>query len=126
MAGSGAPGNRRQCPECRVTLTRYEWSKLWWMSSVMSGRLVQPCSECGAALRMSAMVLLSTLSALGLIAVAGIYVFNPITPLLAIALVLLGLMLFSMMTTRLEMVPSTRRGVPADVAPPSRQEAPRV
>ncbi len=123
---SGAPANHRQCPECRVTLTRYEWSKLWWMSSVMSGRLVQPCSECGAVLRMSAMVLLSTLSALGLIGVAGIYLFNPHTSLLAIALVLLGLMLFSMMTTRLEMVPATRRGVPADVVPPSRQEAPRV
>ena len=64
MAIPGAPGNRRQCPECRVTLTRYEWSKLWWMSSMMSGRLVQPCPDCGARLRMSAMVLLSTTSAM--------------------------------------------------------------
>lgn len=126
MATSGAPGNRRQCPECRVTLTRYEWSKLWWMSSIMSGRLVQPCTECGARLRMSAMVLLSTVSALGLIGVAGLYLFNPIAPLLTIALVLLGLMLFSMMTTRLEMAPPTPRRVPADVAPPPRREAPRA
>ena len=126
MASAVASSNRRQCPECRVTLTRYEWSKLWWMSSIMSGRLVQPCAECGACLRMSAMVLLSTMSAVGLIADAGIYVFDPSTPLLAIALVLLGLMLFSMMTTRLEMVPATRRGVPANVVAPSREEAPRV
>ena len=32
--------NHRQCPECGVKLTRYEWSKLWWMSGLMSGRLV--------------------------------------------------------------------------------------
>jgi len=125
MAVPFAPGNRRQCPECRVTLTRYEWSRLWWMSSMMSGRLVQPCSECGARLRLSGMALLSTTSAAGLIATALIYIFNPIAQLLAIALVLLGLMLFSMMSTRLEMAPSARR-VPLEVVPPSRNEPPRA
>ena len=119
------PGNRRQCPECRVTLTRYEWSRLWWMSSVMSGRLVQPCSECGARLRLSSMALLSTTSAIGLIGVAVLYVFNPVGPLLAIALVLLFLMLFAMMRTRIETAPSTPRGVPADAVPPPRDEPPR-
>jgi hypothetical protein len=121
----GAPGNRRQCPECRVTLTRYEWSKLWWMSSMMSGRLVQPCPDCGARLRMSAMVLLSTTSAIGLIVTAVAYISNPFTPLLGIALVLLGLVLFSMMSTRLESAPATPRGVPVEVIPPSRNEHPR-
>ena len=125
MAIPGAPGNRRQCPECKVTLTKYEWSRLWWMSSVMSGRLVQPCPECGARLRMSAMVLLSTTAAVGLIGTAVIYVMNPHASLLAIALVLLGLMLFSMMSTRLEMAPSTPRGVPAEAVPPPRNEHPR-
>ena len=125
MVNPGAPGNRRQCPECRVTLTRYEWSRLWWMSSVMSGRLVQPCSECGARLRLSAMVLLSTTSAIGLIATAVLYVFNPVTPLLAIALVLLALMLFSMMATRIETAPVMPRGVPVEAVPPPRNEPPR-
>ena len=125
MAIPGAPGNRRQCPECRVTLTRYEWSKLWWMSSMMSGRLVQPCPDCGARLRMSAMVLLSTTSAVGLIVTAAAYIYSPLTTLLAIALVLLGLMLFSMMSTRLESAPAVPRGVPVPVAPPSRNEHPR-
>ena len=125
MAIPGAPGNRRQCPECRVTLTRYEWSKLWWMSSMMSGRLVQPCPDCGARLRMSAMVLLSTVSAVGLIVTAGAYIYNPMTPLLVIALVLLGLTLFSMMSTRLETAPATPRGIPADAIQPPRNEHPR-
>lgn len=117
--------NRRQCPECRVTLTRYEWSKLWWMSSIMSGRLVQPCPECGARLRLSAMALLSTTSAVGLIVLALVYIFNPMMPLLAIALVFLALMLFSMMRTRIEMAPSTPRGIPVEAVPPPRNEHPR-
>ena len=125
MAVPGAPGNRRQCPECRVTLTRYEWSKLWWMSSMMSGRLVHPCPDCGARLRMSAMVLLSTLSAIGLIVTAVTYIFNPVTPLLVIALVLLGLSLFSMMLTRLETAPATARRLPVEAVPPPRNEHPR-
>jgi hypothetical protein len=124
MAIPGAPGNRRQCPECRVTLTRYEWSRLWWMSSVMSGRLVQPCPDCGARLRMSAMVLLSTTSAIGLIVTAAAYLYNPFTPLLAIALLLLALALFSMMSTRLESAPATRR-IPVEAVPPPRNEHPR-
>ena len=125
MAIPFAPGNRRQCPECRVTLTRYEWSKLWWMSSMMSGRLVQPCPDCGARLRMSAMVLLSTTSAIGLMVTAAAYIYNPMTALLAIALVLLGLILFSMMSTRLESAPVTPRGIPAEAIPPARNEHPR-
>jgi len=125
MAIPGAPGNRRQCPECRVTLTRYEWSKLWWMSSMMSGRLVQPCPDCGARLRMSAMVLLSTTSAIGLIVTAIAYVYNPLMPLLAIALLLLGLTLFAMMSTRLEAAPAAPRGVPVHGIPPPRNEHPR-
>ena len=125
MAIPGAPGNRRQCPECRVTLTRYEWSKLWWMSSMMSGRLVQPCPDCGARLRMSAMVLLSTTSAIGLLVTAVTYFYNPMTPLLVIALVLLGLVLFSMMSTRLESAPAAPRGIPMEAIPPPRNEHPR-
>ena len=125
MAIPGAPGNRRQCPECRVTLTKYEWSKLWWMSSMMSGRLVQPCPDCGAQLRMSAMVLLSTVSAIGLIVTAVTYILDPMTPLLVIALVLLGLTLFSMMSTRLETAPGTPRRMPVEAIPPPRNEHPR-
>ena len=114
---------RRQCPECQVTLTRYEWSRLWWMSSMMSGRLVQPCHECGAQLRLSSMALLSTVSAIGLITTALLYIFYQQNLLLWIALLLLLLLLVSMLATRLEAVPSVKPVT--HVAPPSRDEHPR-
>jgi hypothetical protein len=95
------------------------------MSSMMSGRLVQPCPDCGARLRMSAMVLLSTTSAIGLIVTAVVYILDPMTELLGIALVLLGLVLFSMMSTRLESAPAAPRGVPLEAVPPPRNEHPR-
>jgi len=74
---------------------------------------------------MSAMVLLSTLSAIGLIVTAVTYIFNPVTPLLVIALVLLGLSLFSMMLTRLETAPATARRLSVEAVPPPRNEHPR-
>ena len=107
---------RRQCPECRVTLTRYEWSRLWWMSSMMSGRLVQPCHECGARLRLSAMALLSTVSALGLITAAVLYIVYQQNALLWISLVLLLLLLISLLGTRLESLPPAMPG--KQVVPP--------
>ena len=118
--GSDKPGNRRQCPDCSVTLTRYEWSRLWWMSSMMSGRLVQPCTECGARLRLSSMALLSTISALGLIGTSIMYLVYRESTLLYIALVLTLLMLVAMLSTRLEKVPST---VPSAAVPPPREHA---
>ena len=114
---------RRQCPECQVTLTRYEWSRLWWMSSMMSGRLVQPCHECGAMLRLSSMALLSTVSAIGLITIAILYLIYQHNVLLGIAMVLLLLLLISMMRTRLESLPPPVSG--KHVVPPSRDEHPR-
>jgi hypothetical protein len=96
----------RQCPECRVKLTRYEWSKLWWMSGLMSGRLVQPCSECGARLRMSSMALVSSAAAIGLIITAILYLVYQENVLLFIALPLLLVILIAMMATRIEAVPS--------------------
>ena len=114
---------RRQCPECRVTLTRYEWSRLWWMSSMMSGRLVQPCHECGTRLRLSSMALLTTLSALALIVMAIAYITYQHAALLWICLVLLLLMLVSMQATRLKTAAS---GVPPKrVVLPSRDESRR-
>jgi hypothetical protein len=93
------------------------------MSSMMSGRLVQPCHECGARLRLSSMALLSTVSAIGLITTATLYLFYQQNPFLWIALVLLLLLLVSMLATRLETVPSTS---PAKhVVPPARDEHPR-
>jgi hypothetical protein len=121
---TAATANRRQCPNCRVTLTRYEWSRLWWMSTKMSGRLVQPCTECGARLRLSSMALLTTLSAFGLITTAMIYVFYQDNYLLWIALVFLLLMLIAMLATRLEAVPGST--LPPAAVPPPRNEPPRV
>jgi len=97
--------NHRQCPECGVKLTRYEWSKLWWMSGLMSGRLVQPCGECGTKLRMSSMALVSGVASLGIIITAGFYIFYPSPILLFVVLGLLLIILIAMMATRLETVP---------------------
>ena len=96
----------RQCPECRVKLTRYEWSKLWWMSGLMSGRLVQPCHECGARLRMSSMALVASFAALGLIVTSVLYGIYQQKLTLIIALGLLLILLIAMMATRIESVPS--------------------
>ena len=94
--------NKRQCPECHVTLTRYQWSKLWWMSSIMSGRLVQPCSECGVKLRLSSMAVVSSTAALGLIGTAIAYLLHPASILLLVALILVVVILEATRTTRVE------------------------
>lgn len=99
-------GNSRQCPECGVKLTRYEWSKLWWMSGMMSGRLVQPCGECGVKLRMSSMALVAGVASLGLIVTAGLYLFYQVSWLLFVALAFVLVILIAMLATRLETVPS--------------------
>lgn len=106
--------NRRQCPECGIKLTRYEWSRLWWMSGMMSGRLVQPCAECGAKLRMSSMAAVSSLASLALIATAILYFFYPWPLLLFVALALVLVILIAMLATRVESVPS----VTAAIDPP--------
>jgi hypothetical protein len=97
---------RRQCPECGVKMTRYQWSRLWWMSSFMSGRLVQPCADCGARLRLSSMTMISSVSAIGLAGVAVAYVLYPSNTLLMVALALLLVILFAMMATRVESMPA--------------------
>ena len=106
MEGGTVSATKRQCPECGVKLTRPQWSKLWWMSGMMSGRLVQPCAECGAKLRMSSMALVSSLAAAGLIGVAVLYIFYPQANLLFVALTLLLVIFISMLVTRIETVPS--------------------
>jgi len=108
-------GNR-QCPECGVKLTRYEWSKLWWMSAGMSGRLVQPCAECGAKLRLSSMALVSTICALGLIITAVTYIFYQSSVLLFIALAFLLILLIAMLATRIETIPTNTATI--DPKPP--------
>ena len=106
MATAASGKVSRQCPECGVRLTRYEWSKLWWMSGLMSGRLVQPCTECGARLRMSSMALVSSAAAIGLIVTAILFVVYQQNVFLFIALPLLLLILVAMLATRIEAVPS--------------------
>jgi hypothetical protein len=45
------------------------------MSSLLSGRLIQPCEECGTELRLSSMTVLASLGAIGLLASAlGLFV----------------------------------------------------
>lgn len=95
----------RQCPNCNVTLTRYEWSKLWWMSSIMSGRLVQPCKECGALIRLSALTLLTGVGAVGLIVAAVLLFRYQSVWLLVLALGFAITILIGVMGTRLETVP---------------------
>lgn len=93
---------RRECPECRVVLTRYDWSRLWWVSSGLSGRLVQPCHECGTMLRLSAMHLLSVIGALGLLGASAALVMSGRPVLLIAALVSAILMLVGVLGTRVE------------------------
>lgn len=45
----------KTCPNCRVSLTRAEWAEVRSSSSLLGGRLVRPCSACGALLRLSRM-----------------------------------------------------------------------
>jgi hypothetical protein len=96
---------KRQCPKCSVTLTKYEWSRLWWMSSVLSGRLVQPCSECGTKLRLSSMTLVTSAGALGLIGTSVSLFFYRSPVLLIVALVCAVVILFGVLGTRLEVAP---------------------
>jgi hypothetical protein len=95
---------KKQCPECKVTLTRYEWSRLWWVSSGMSGRLVQPCSACGALLRLSAMRFLTVAGALGLLASAVARVMSQSEATLVMALFFAVVTLVGMVSTRVETV----------------------
>jgi hypothetical protein len=94
-------------------LTRYEWSKLWWMSGLMSGRLVQPCAECGTRLRMSSMALVSTFAAIGLLFTASLLFFYRESEdarqiLLFVVLALLLVILVATLATRIEAVPSAK------------------
>ncbi|HEX5070078.1 MAG TPA: hypothetical protein VFV78_07665 [Vicinamibacterales bacterium] len=126
---SGTPGRRtRECPQCGVKLTRYEWSRLWWMSGLMSGRLVQPCTECGTRLRMSSMTLVSSAASIGLIVTAGLFfVYRDSSEesqyarsvLLFIALALLLVVLVAMLATRIEAAPTATAGG-AEPAKPDR------
>lgn len=103
---------KRQCPECKVTLTRYEWSQLWWVASGMSGRLVQPCSECGALLRLSGMRLLTGASALGLLASSAALFITRSEAVLFVALLCSTLMLAGVLLTRVEAVIRMAHGPP--------------
>ena len=96
---------KRECPNCHITLTRYQWSKLWWMSSLMSGRLVQPCAECGAKLRLSSMTLVASTAAIGLIGSAILYLMYQNSVLLFVSLGLLLVILLASMATRIEVLP---------------------
>lgn len=93
---------KKQCPECKVILTRYEWSRLWWVSSGMSGRLVQPCSECGALLRLSAMRLLTGVGALGLLVSSVALFVNRSEALLVLALAFSIVVFIGVFSTRVE------------------------
>jgi hypothetical protein len=101
---------KRECPKCGVRLTRYQWSRLWWMSSVLSGRLIQPCSECGTLLRLSAMTLVASTAAIGVVIVAISLFLNYSRLLLIIALLLTVVMLVGVMGTRVEKAPERRGG----------------
>ncbi len=98
------PAKKKQCPECKVTLTRYQWSRLWWVSSGMSGRLVQPCPTCGALLRLSAMRLCTVLGAVGLLLSSAALSVSRSDSLLIVALVFSILIFVGMISTRVEAV----------------------
>ena len=95
---------KKQCPVCNVTLTRFERSRLWWVSSGMSGRLVHPCPACGSLLHLSSMRLLTTLGALGLIGTSIARIGNESLGLLLLALVFAVCILVGMVSTRVEAI----------------------
>ena len=95
---------KRECPECNVTLTRFEKSRLWWLSASMSGRLVQPCSGCGRLLRLSAMHAFTAIGSLGLIALSIARVATDSNVVLALALVCAVMILVGLVSTRVEVV----------------------
>jgi hypothetical protein len=99
--------SKRDCPQCKVTLTKYEWSRLWWMSAGMSGRLVQPCPECGALLRLSGMRLLSALGALGLLISSITLAVSRSEEMLFVALLFAILIFVGVLATRVEVVLQT-------------------
>jgi hypothetical protein len=43
----------KTCPNCGAPFTRAEWAEVRSHSSPLGGRLVRPCSTCGALLRLS-------------------------------------------------------------------------
>jgi hypothetical protein len=96
---------KKQCPNCKVTLTRFQWSKLWWMSSMLSGRLVQPCAECGTLLRLSSMTLVTVIGAIGLLVTSVALVITKYSMLLIVALVCALVVLIGVMGARVETVP---------------------
>ncbi len=105
----------RTCPSCSVTLARHDWSKLWWMSWSFTGRLVQPCRECGALIRFSALTLLTGVGAIGLMLTAALFVKFQSVWLLVLALVSAVVILVGVLGTRLETVtlaPSAAAKVP--------------
>lgn len=78
---------KKHCPKCNVTLTQFSWSRLWWMSSMLSGRLVQPCAECGTLLRFSSMLLVSALASVGLVVASVALIVTKYPMLFIVALV---------------------------------------
>jgi len=95
---------KKQCPHCQVTLTRFQWSKLWWMSSGLSGRLVQPCSECGTLLRLSSSTLVVGIASVGLVATSVALVVTKRPILLIVALLCALVQLIGALGARVETV----------------------
>jgi hypothetical protein len=96
-----------------VTLTRYEWSRLWWLASGMSGRLVQPCIECGALLRLSAMRLFTGVGALGLLGSSIALSIARSDGLLVVSLAFSILIFVGVLSTRVEAVRRIAQGSPS-------------
>jgi hypothetical protein len=96
------PTLKKRCPNCKVTLTQFAWSRFWWMSSVLSGRLVQPCAECGTLLRVSSMMLLTAVASVGLVVASIGLIVTKISMLLILVLVCAVLVLVGLLATRVE------------------------
>ena len=95
---------RKHCPTCHVTLTKFGASRLWWMSSVLSGRLVQPCAECGTLLRLSSMTLLTGMATFGLVVTSVGLILTRYPMLLILALACAVLLLVGLLAIRVEKV----------------------
>jgi hypothetical protein len=74
------------------------------MSSVLSGRLVQPCAECSTLLRLSSMTLVTGVASIGLVVTSVALILTKYLMLLTTALACAVLLLVGVLATRVEKV----------------------
>ncbi len=96
----------KTCPSCGASLTKAGWAEVRSRSSLLGGRLVRPCSTCGALLRLSIMTYVWWAAALAALAVdTARFVIGKSTALSLLHFVLGLAVLIAFYATCFEVVP---------------------